>query len=125
MRDTAGPIAHHRIGVVAAVSKYGNAAYKRRSAQMKGNAEAGRSAYGAASMKATEAFVPAPQRLFEDKIVMDFLPRPVQFLLRRSAIRAVFHFWKRALQAYEVRCFAGRDASTMLSGTPSTKDCRR
>ena len=57
---------------------------------MKGNAEAGRSAYGAASMKVTEAFVPAPQRLFEDKIVMDFLPRPVQFLLRRSAIRAVF-----------------------------------
>ena len=90
MRDTAGPIAHHRIGVVAAISKYGNATYERRFAQMKRNAEAGRSAYGAASMKATEAFVPAPQRLFEDKIVMDFLPRPVQFLLRRSAIRAVF-----------------------------------
>jgi methyltransferase (TIGR00027 family) len=57
---------------------------------MKRNAEAGRSAYGAASMKATEAFVPAPQRLFEDKIVMDLLPWPVQFLLRRSVIRAVF-----------------------------------
>lgn len=57
---------------------------------MQGNAEAGRSAYGAASMKATEAFAPATQRLFEDKIVMDFLPRPVRFLLRRSAIRAAF-----------------------------------
>jgi methyltransferase (TIGR00027 family) len=57
---------------------------------MKGNVEAGRSAYGAASMKATEVFVPERQRLFEDEIVMDFLPRPVQFLLRRSAIRAAF-----------------------------------
>jgi hypothetical protein len=61
---------------------------------MKGNAEAGRSAYGAASMKATEAFVPAPQRLFEDKIVMDFLPRPVQFLFEDPRFVQPFcHSW--------------------------------
>jgi hypothetical protein len=54
MCGMAGPIAHHRTGVVAAVSKYGNAAYKRRSAQVQGNAEAGRSAYGAASRSITE-----------------------------------------------------------------------
>ena len=36
----AGPIAHHRMSVVAAISKNGNAAYKRRPEQMKGNAEA-------------------------------------------------------------------------------------
>ena len=29
-------------------------------------------------------------------------------------VRSFCHSWKRALQAYEVRCFAGRDASTML-----------
>jgi methyltransferase (TIGR00027 family) len=37
-----------------------------------------------------EAFVPAPQQLFEDQIVVDFLPAPARFLLRRAAIRATF-----------------------------------
>jgi methyltransferase (TIGR00027 family) len=37
-----------------------------------------------------ETFVPAPQRLFEDQIVLGFLPPSARFLLRRAAIRAAF-----------------------------------
>src|SRR5262249_44714845 len=59
-------------------------------AKMKKHTTGGRSAYGAASMRAMEAFVPAPQQLFEDQIVVDFLPAPARFLLRRAAIRATF-----------------------------------
>jgi methyltransferase (TIGR00027 family) len=54
---------------------------------MKANAKAGRTAYGAALMKATEAFLPSAQRLFDDKIVIDFLPRMYRFLLRRTPVR--------------------------------------
>jgi methyltransferase (TIGR00027 family) len=57
---------------------------------MKANTKAGRTAYGAALMKATEAFLPAPQRLFDDKIVADFLPRMYRFLLRRTPVRRAF-----------------------------------
>jgi hypothetical protein len=37
---------------------------------------AGRSAYGAALMKAIEAFTPNDQRLFDDPVVIDLLPAP-------------------------------------------------
>lgn len=57
---------------------------------MKGPSKAGRSAYGAASMRAMEAFVPPAQRLFEDQVVLDLLSAPARFLLRRAAIRAAF-----------------------------------
>lgn len=57
---------------------------------MRSDGKAGRSAYGAAAMKAMEAFVPATHRLFEDTIVLEFLPSFAQFLLRRAAIRAAF-----------------------------------
>lgn len=57
---------------------------------MKGRANAGRSAIGAASMRAMEAFVPPPQRLFEDQIILDLLPPSVRLLLPRAAVRAAF-----------------------------------
>jgi methyltransferase (TIGR00027 family) len=41
-------------------------------------------------MRAMEAFVPERERLFEDPIVLDFLPRSARFLLRRAVIRAAF-----------------------------------
>jgi methyltransferase (TIGR00027 family) len=50
----------------------------------------GCSAYGVASMRAIETFLPAPERLYEDEIVLDFLPSFSRFLLRRTAIRAAF-----------------------------------
>ena len=57
---------------------------------MKGQAKLGRSAYGAAAMRAMEAFVPPHQRLFEDQVVLDLLPRAARFLLCRAAFRAAF-----------------------------------
>jgi len=51
---------------------------------------AGRSAYGAALMKATEMFVPRGRRLFEDAVLIDFLPAPVRFAARRPWIRNRF-----------------------------------
>ncbi len=51
---------------------------------------AGRSAYGAAMVRATEMFAPAEQRLFEDDIVIDFLPSPARFMVRQAWIRRRF-----------------------------------
>jgi methyltransferase (TIGR00027 family) len=51
---------------------------------------AGRSAHGAAMMKATELFVPRELRLFEDALLVDLLPWPARFGIRRSWIRDRF-----------------------------------
>jgi len=51
---------------------------------------AGRSAYGAAMVRATERFVPVDHRLFEDDIVIDFLPWPARFMIRREWSRSRF-----------------------------------
>jgi methyltransferase (TIGR00027 family) len=51
---------------------------------------AGRSAYGAASIKATEAFVSRAQRLFDDTLILDFLPAAARFAIRRRWIRVPF-----------------------------------
>jgi methyltransferase (TIGR00027 family) len=57
---------------------------------MKTPSGAGRSAYGAASVRAMEMFVPGSQRLFDDGIVLHFLPGYAQFLLRRAWLRNMF-----------------------------------
>lgn len=57
---------------------------------MKSRSRAGRSAYGAASVRAMEIFVPPSQRLFEDEIVLALLPALPRFLLHRAAMRAAF-----------------------------------
>jgi Leucine carboxyl methyltransferase len=51
---------------------------------------AGRSAYGAAMMKALESFLPTGQRLFDDTLVLEFLPRPLRFSLRSAWVRRQF-----------------------------------
>jgi hypothetical protein len=55
---------------------------------MKQHSKAGRSAYGAASVRAMEVFVSPRQRLFEDAISLALLPSITGFLLRRAPIRA-------------------------------------
>jgi methyltransferase (TIGR00027 family) len=50
----------------------------------------GRSAYGAASIRATEMFVPRGSRLFADDLVIDFLPRLTRFMVRRAWVRKQF-----------------------------------
>jgi methyltransferase (TIGR00027 family) len=51
---------------------------------------AGRSAYGAAMMKAIEGFTPDDQRLFDDPVVLDLLPAPMRFAIRRHWLRERF-----------------------------------
>src|SRR5690348_7110314 len=51
---------------------------------------AGRSAYGAAMMKAIEGFIPEDQRLFDDPVIIDLLPAPMRFALRRRWLRQRF-----------------------------------
>jgi methyltransferase (TIGR00027 family) len=51
---------------------------------------AGNSAYGSALMKAAEAFVPQSLRLFEDTLIVDFLPGLARFAIRRRWMRDRF-----------------------------------
>jgi methyltransferase (TIGR00027 family) len=55
--------------------------------RMKTQSGAGRSAYGVAFVRATEMFVPQTERLFEDDLVIHFLPTLARFLVRRAWIR--------------------------------------
>jgi methyltransferase (TIGR00027 family) len=58
---------------------------------------AGRTAYGAAFMKAMEAFAPAKQRLFEDPATLWMLPRVARVLLRTGPLRrALLRFAERS-----------------------------
>jgi methyltransferase (TIGR00027 family) len=59
-----------------------------RGAAMKKRAIANHSAYGAAAIRAMEAFVPAAQRLFDDEVTLGFFPPAARFLLRRAKLRA-------------------------------------
>jgi methyltransferase (TIGR00027 family) len=51
---------------------------------------AGRTAYGAAAIRATEMFLPEKLRLFDDPLVINLLPTPSRFMLRRSFLRRSF-----------------------------------
>jgi len=46
---------------------------------------AGRTAYGAAIIKASESFTPPGKRLFEDPLIIDFLPAFARFAVRRRS----------------------------------------
>jgi hypothetical protein len=70
-------------------------------------------------------FLPAPQRLFEDEILLALLPSRARFLLRRAAIpRRLPHSSKLALREYEACYCAARAALMMLSVTRSREGCR-
>ena len=75
-------------------------------------------------MKATEAFVPASQRLFDDKIVIDFLRgRFGSCFAEQRFARLLSRFSIEMRREYSAQCFAGRDESTTRYGTPLTMAC--
>jgi methyltransferase (TIGR00027 family) len=51
---------------------------------------AGRTAYGAASIRASETFLPEKLRLFDDPLVTQLLPAPSRFMLRQRFLRQTF-----------------------------------
>lgn len=51
---------------------------------------AGRTAYGAASIRASEMFLPEKVRLFDDPLVIQLLPSPSRFVLRQRFLRRTF-----------------------------------
>jgi len=57
---------------------------------MAAKTNAGRTAYGAAAIRASEAFVPERQRLFDDPLILSFLPAACRFAIRRRWIREQF-----------------------------------
>jgi methyltransferase (TIGR00027 family) len=57
---------------------------------MASKTSAGRTAYGAAAIRAAEMFVPEPQRLFDDPLILSFLPAASRFAIRRRWIREWF-----------------------------------
>ena len=57
---------------------------------MASETQAGRTAYGAASIRAAEMFLPKEQRLFDDPLVIHLLPAASRFMLRRRLLRKTF-----------------------------------
>ena len=53
-------------------------------------AKRGRSAYGAAAVRAIEVYTPKNQRLFDDALVIDLLPRPARWVIRVNWVRNRF-----------------------------------
>jgi len=57
---------------------------------MASKTSAGRTAYGAAAIRAAEAFVPEALRLFDDPLILSFLPAASRFAIRQRWIREQF-----------------------------------
>ena len=57
---------------------------------MASETRAGRTAFGAAAIRASEMFLPEKSRLFHDALVLDLLPAASRFMLRRRLMRQIF-----------------------------------